>query len=67
MARRSVGQRVRALREAKGLTQDELATRAGLHRVHVTQIEGGRYESPRLDTLRRLAKALGVSLAELLE
>ena len=67
MPRRTLGDRIRAFRAAQGLTQDALAARAGLHRVHVTQIEGGRYPSPRLDTLRRLTKALGVSLTELLE
>ncbi len=67
MARKSLGTRLRELRVAKGLTQEELADRAGLHRVHVTQLEGGRYQSPRLDTLGRLAKALGVSLGRLLD
>ncbi len=63
----AVGKRLRELRESKGLTQEELGKRAGLHRVHVTQWESGRYPDPRLETLRRLAKALGVSLGELLE
>ncbi len=67
MRKATIGQRVRALREAKDLTQKELGKRARLHRVQVAQVEGDRYRSPRLETLRRLAKALGVSLAELLE
>ncbi len=67
MRNATIGQRVRSLREAKGLTQGELGKKARLHRVQVTQIEGDRFRSPRLETLRRLAKALGVSLTQLLE
>ncbi len=63
----TIGERVRALREKRGFTQEELAQRAGLHRVQIAQVEGDRYRSPRLETLRRLAKALKVSLAELVE
>ncbi len=58
--------KVRSLREARGLTQAELAKRAGLHRVYLTQLELGIHRNQTLGTLRRLAKALGVSLTELL-
>ncbi len=57
---------LKTLREAKGLTQGELAERAGLHRVYVTQLEIGVETNPTLDTLERLAKALGVPASELL-
>ncbi len=67
MRRSTIGQRVRALREKRGFTQEELGKQAGLHRVQIAQVEGDRYRSPRLETLRRLAKALRVSLADLLE
>jgi transcriptional regulator with XRE-family HTH domain len=65
MAKQHLGQHVRALREAKAFTQEELAERSGLHRVYLAQLESGRNHNPRLDTLRRLAKALGVSVADL--
>ena len=67
MAKKHLGDRVRELREARGLTQEALASRAGLHRVYLAQLEIGRNDNPRLDTLRRLAQALGVSLGELLD
>lgn len=60
-------EKLRKLREARGLTQAELAERAGLHRVYLTQVEGGVKTNPSLDTLQRLAKALGVPVRELLE
>jgi transcriptional regulator with XRE-family HTH domain len=47
-------------REAAGLSQEELAFRADIHRTQVSLIEGG-HRSPRLDTLIKLAGALGVT------
>jgi len=57
---------LRKLREAKGLTQGELGDRAGLHRVYVTKLETGAETNPTLDTLKGLAKALGVPVTDLL-
>ena len=55
---------VRQLRESAGLSQETLATRAGLHRTHVSLIETGK-RLARLDTVGQLAVALGVEVAEL--
>ena len=60
-----LGQTIRALRQEQGLTQDEVARRARLSRWHLTRIEGGTY-SPRIDTLRRIAKALKTDASSLL-
>ena len=43
-----------------------LAQRATITREYVNKLEAGRYD-PTIGTLRRLAKALGVPVAELLE
>lgn len=51
--------RLRILREKAGLTVAELADRAGLHRVHVYQLEAGK-RAPTWDTVQKLADALGV-------
>ena len=61
---RRVGRRVRELREAKHLTTYELAQRSGIHRPNVSRIESGRHV-PNLETLLRLAQALGTSVAGL--
>ena len=53
------------LRQQKGWTQEYLAKEASLSSMAVIQIETGRRERPRMDTLQKLAKALGVSIDEL--
>ncbi|MGH2499114.1 MAG: helix-turn-helix domain-containing protein [Candidatus Limnocylindria bacterium] len=67
--RRAIGRRIRALREAKGLTMAELgASSRGVvyfQRQHVWKMETGRV-SPSLAALAHFARRLGVSLAELL-
>ena len=57
---------LKTLREAKGLTQDQLAKRAGVTEAYVSMLENGKRKAPSLPTLQRLAKALGVPVAELL-
>jgi transcriptional regulator with XRE-family HTH domain len=56
--------RLKALREARGLTQDGLARAAGLTVSTVTKLERPGKE-PSWDTAKKLAKALGVTLDEL--
>jgi transcriptional regulator with XRE-family HTH domain len=62
----SLGERVRALRAERGLQQRQLAEKADLTPSLVSQIESGRL-TPSLNTLRRLADALGVTIASLLD
>jgi transcriptional regulator with XRE-family HTH domain len=61
---RRVGAKVRALRSAQGLSQEELADRAGLHRTYISQIERA-VKNVTLVSVEKVAKALDVSLAEL--
>jgi Zn-dependent peptidase ImmA (M78 family)/transcriptional regulator with XRE-family HTH domain len=56
---------LRRIRAAKGLSQGDLADAAQLSRVGYRNIEGGA-AAPRVDSLLRVANALGVTLAELL-
>lgn len=63
----SIGERVKAARKRLGITQDELAARAGIeHRQSVSQIENGSREVKATE-LSRLSRALHVSIAELLD
>ena len=64
--RERFGQRIRDLRHAGRLSQEELAHRAGIHPTYVGGIERGE-RNPALINIARLAKALGVTLAELFE
>jgi transcriptional regulator with XRE-family HTH domain len=54
------------LRESKGLTKRELARRAKVTEAYVSQLESGARRNPSLPVLKRLAKALGVPVTELL-
>jgi transcriptional regulator with XRE-family HTH domain len=58
---------VRTLREKRGITQVVLARNAKIAQPYLTQIEQGKRKNPSLDVLKRLAKALGVPVTELLE
>jgi transcriptional regulator with XRE-family HTH domain len=59
------GEQIQRLRARRGLTQEQLALKAGLVRVYVTKLEQGEHD-PTLTMLVRLAKALRVSVTELL-
>ena len=59
-----VAQRVAEARRQKGLTMDELANRAGVDRTHIDLLER-RSRQPTLAVAANLARALGLSLAEL--
>lgn len=62
---RSLAAQVRSLREAGGLTQAQLAVRAGVSRQMVGAIEAGRH-LPRVDAGVALARALGTTIESLL-
>jgi len=51
---------VQAYRKKLGLSQEALASKAGLHRTYVSQVEQRR-QAASLDSLERLATALGVA------
>jgi DNA-binding XRE family transcriptional regulator len=59
-----VGQELRGAREAAGLTQEQLAFRAGVDRSYVSLLEHD-HKSPTLDMLFRLCDALGVKASRL--
>jgi len=61
----TLGKRLRELRLAAGLTQAELARRTGIHRPNIARVEAGRH-TPSLETLARLAQAIGVSTTRVL-
>lgn len=62
---KAVGQRIKAAREAKNLTQEELAALANLSTTHVSVIERG-LKVTKLDTFVAIANALDVSADALL-
>ena len=60
------GQRIRALRKERGLSQEQLAELSGLDRTYISGIERG-LRNVALRNIEALAQALGVSIAELFE
>ena len=56
------GQRVRAERNKQGLSQEELAANAGLHRTYIGMIERAE-KNITLKNIEKIANALGVEMA----
>ncbi len=54
-----------AARKSKGWSQETLAEKAGMDRVYYIRLEKG-HTTPRIDTLRKIAKALEVPLSSLI-
>lgn len=64
--RRALPEEITKLREARGLSKNELAARTGLARSFVTELEGGK-TTPSIESLGRLAFAFGISPGEILK
>ena len=65
LGRRTIGERVRRYRESAGLTQVGLARAAHIGRVTLVRLENGE-QSPRFNTLKAVADALGIDAPDLL-
>ncbi len=63
---RILGKRIKKLRLKAGLTQEELAERVRISRAYMGYVEQGR-NTPSLEVLQKIAKALKISPAELLK
>jgi transcriptional regulator with XRE-family HTH domain len=62
--RRLLGEAIRAKRKKAGLTQEQLAEKSDLSTVFISRVECGK-ESPTVDSLMKIAKALAVSVRSL--
>jgi transcriptional regulator with XRE-family HTH domain len=61
----AVGQAIRNLRQGQGLSQEELAHRAGVHRTYIGGIERGE-RNPTVESLKKIADGLGLDPAAIL-
>lgn len=61
----TIGDRIRSLREFRDVTQEQLADRAGVSVDTIRMLEQNRRQSARIDTIRKLARALDVQLERL--
>ncbi len=60
-----IGSRIRVARRDQGLSQADLGKRVGMAQAAISNLERGVH-SPRMDTLKRVAEGLGLSVPELL-
>lgn len=62
--REKLGIRIRELRKARGLTQQQLCDMVGVNRTYYVALEAGK-SSPTIDLLEKIACGLGIGLEEL--
>lgn len=62
---KTTGERIRQLREARGLSRNNLARKAQISQGNLSDIENGRVPNPRRDTLAKLAVVLRTSVGYL--
>ena len=60
-----IGEKIKHLRTEKGITQKELANRLGTSQQNLAQYENGK-RNPKLETVRKMADALGVYISDLI-
>ena len=58
---------MKKLREDKGLSQEKLARLSDVANNTIVKIEAGKNQNPTLDTLEKIAKALDVSVDDLIQ
>jgi transcriptional regulator with XRE-family HTH domain len=58
---------IKKLREAKGLSQEKLARLADIANNTLIKMESGENQNPTLVTLKKVAKAFGVSVDDLIK
>ena len=59
-----IGNRLRAIREEKNLSQGDIEQRTGLLRCYISRVENG-HTVPAIETLEKLARALDIPLYQL--
>ncbi len=62
-----VAKNIKKLRKKKELSQDRLSRLADVSHATIIKIESGGIQSPTIDTIQKIAKALGVGVEDLLK
>jgi len=63
----TIAQNIRLYRQKRKMTQKELAEKAGIDFFTLSKIETGTTANPSIETMKRLAQALGMSLDVLMK
>ena len=62
-----IAKNIKKYREKKGISQDKLSKLAGITLHTITKIESGATPDPRIETVKKIADALGISVDDLLK
>jgi len=65
-SKNNISKTVKRFREKMGLSQEKLARLADVSNNTIINIEAGKQDNPTIDTLKKVAKALNVSVEELI-
>lgn len=60
-----IAKNIRKYRKQRGLSQDKLSRLADISHATIIKIESGGIQSPTIDTIQKIAKALNISLDDL--
>jgi len=63
----TIGDKIKQLRNKRGLTQDELARKSDLPYTTLTKIENNVITKPTIQIVMKIAKGLGISLDDLMK
>lgn len=63
---KTIGENIKRFRNKLGLTQDDLSKKADIKYTTLTKVESGVVNKPSVQTMAKIAKALGVPIEELL-
>ena len=63
----TIAKNIKKYRKEKGLSQDKLARLADIAHATIIKIESGGIQSPTIDTVQKIAKALGIGLEDLMK
>jgi DNA-binding XRE family transcriptional regulator len=64
---KTISENIKKIRANLGLTQDNLAKKADVKYTTLTKVESGVVNKPSVQTMAKIAKALGVSIEDLLK
>ena len=63
----TIAKNIKKRRKEKGLSQDKLSRLADVSHATIIKIESGGIQSPTIDTVQKIAKALGVDVNDLIK
>ena len=63
----TIAKNIKKYRKERGLSQDKLSRLADVSHATIIKIESGGIQSPTIDTVQKIAKALGVGLEDLMK